>query len=214
LLAFVEGPLWYTAVAIFVLGTAWRLAGMLARGGGRIEDAARGSPAAGAAVSALAYMLPRAAFLRSPNVQLVLVMGIAFHVALFAVLLFGAPHVAFIEQRILGIGWTALPDWAFVVLAEIAVAGLLVLWLRRAIDPVARTISRRDDHLAAGLTMAVMATGCAALGGGSEAMRALHMLSVDAWLIYFPFGSLFHAFTWIFARGYTGAMLARRGIRA
>ena len=213
MLDFVEGPLWYFAVAVFLAGASWRLIGALLLGRGKRNDLARGSPAVGAARSVVAYSLPRRAFLGSRSVQLVFVLGMAFHVALFALLLFGEPHVAFIEKRILGVGWTALPTWAFVVIAEIAFVSLLVLWIRRATDSVTRTISRRSDHLAAGMTMAVLVTGCAALGE-DPALRALHMLTVNLWLIYFPISPLFHAFTWAFSRGYTGAMFGRRGIRA
>ncbi len=211
MLALIEGPLWYAAVALFAAGTIWRLAGMLLRGKGAVEDAPRvaGAPARGA----MAAVLPRTTFYGNRKVQFVLGAGLVFHAALFIVILFGEPHVAFIRERILGVGWRPLPVWAFVLAAELAAGSLLVLWIRRSVDPVTRLISRSDDHWAAGLTMAVLLTGCFALGGESPAMRALHMLSVEAWLVYFPLGSLFHAFTWILSRGYTGAMLARRGIR-
>jgi nitrate reductase gamma subunit len=205
--------LWYFAVAVFVAGTCWRLAGALLLGRRQLDDVPRGSGAIGAARSIAAYMLPRGAFIRNRSVQFVIVTGMAFHLALFGLVFFGEPHVAFIEERILGVGWKTMPTWAFVVVAEIAFGSLLALWIRRGTDPVTRTISRRDDHVAAGMTMAVIVTGCAALGE-DPALRALHMLSVDLWLIYFPFGSLFHAFTWIFSRGFTGALLGRRGIRA
>lgn len=214
MLDFIEGPLWYAAVTIFIVGTGWRILGALSIGHRPIQDPGRRSPAFGALRSIVAYMMPRGPFLGRPKVLFVTLAGYAFHLGLFALLLFGAPHVTFIKERVLGFGWTPLPPWGFVIAAEIAFAGLLLLWVRRVLDPVTRTISRADDHLSAGLTFAVMLTGCFALGEQSAGLRALHMLSVNVWLIYFPFGSLFHAFTWVFTRGYTGALFARRGIRA
>lgn len=210
---FIEGPLWYAASAVFVAGTLWRLAALL-RGRRQVADPARGSPALGALQGMLSYMLPRRPFRANRSVRVVFVAGYLFHLGLLALILFGPPHVAFIRERILGAGWTPLPYWAFIVVAEVAVGALLLLWIRRATDPVTRTISRRDDHIAAGLTMAAMLTGCFALGEGMPALRALHMLAVEAWLVYFPFGSLFHAFSWALSRGHTGALFARRGIRA
>ena len=41
---------------------------------------------------------------------------------------------------------------------------------------------------------------------------ALHMLTVEAWLIYFPFSRLMHAVTFVLSRSYTGATYGRRGV--
>ncbi len=213
MLELVEGPLWYIAATIFVVGSGWRLAGALWLGQRPINDSPRASPAVGATRSIISYSLPGSGLSGNRNVQLLAFLGITFHLALFGLMLFGPPHVTFIQNRILGMGWTALPMWVFVVVGEIAFLSLLMLWIRRATDSVTRLISRRGDHIAVGMTMAVLVTGCAALGENSVAMRVLHMLSVELWLIYFPFGPLFHAFTWVFSRAYTGAMFGRRGIR-
>ena len=139
--------------------------------------------------------------------------GYSFHLGLFALLFFAAPHVAFIKEVILGFGWQPLPRWGFIVAAEFAFAGLLALWLRRFVDPVVRIISRPDDHIGAGLTFLVMLTGCFALGEQSLVLRAIHLGLVELWLIYFPFSSLMHTFTWPLSRGFTGAMAGRRGTR-
>lgn len=213
MLEFVEGPLWYIAAAIFLAGSGWRLAGALWLGQRPINDSPRASPAAGAARSIIGYSLPGSGLSGNRNVQLLAFLGITFHLALFGLILFGPPHVAFIEARILGTGWATFPTWIFIVVGEIAFLSLLMLWIRRATDKVTRLISRRADHIAIGMTMAVIVTGCAALGENSVAMRVLHMASVEIWLIYFPFSPLFHAFTWVFSRAYTGAMFGRRGIR-
>ena len=153
----------------------------------RSRDLGRRSPAFGALRSIVACMIPARPLLGPPKVLFVTLAGYAFHLGLFALLLFGAPHVTFVEERVLGFGWTPLPPWGFVIAAEIAFAGLLLLWVR----PSPRSghtemISRADDHLSAGLTFAVMLTGCFALGEQSAGLRALHMLSVNVWLIYFP----------------------------
>lgn len=213
MLEFVEGPLWYIAAAIFLAGSGWRLAGALLQGKRPVNDSPRTSPAVGAARSIIGYTMPGSGLSGNRNVQLLAILGITFHLALFGLLLFGPPHVAFIEARILGWGWATFPMWVFVVFGEITFLSLLMLWIRRATDKVTRLISRRADHVAVAMTMAVIVTGCAALGENSVAMRVLHMLSVEIWLVYFPFSPLFHAFTWVFSRAYTGAMFGRRGIR-
>lgn len=212
LLGFLEGPAWYAALAVFAGGTAWRLGGMLSRGRAGMQDARRagGTPPL---LGALRGLLPRGAYRGTAKARMALAAGLVFHLALFAVILLGEPHLAFLRAQGVTLPWAGLPLWAFVVIAEIATGALLLLWIRRGVDPVTRAISRPDDYWAAALTMAVLLTGCFALGGDQPALRALHMASVNAWLIYFPFGSLFHAFSWAFSRGFTGAMAARRGIR-
>ena len=172
-----------------------------------------GSASVGAIRSILERFSPRRMFWGSGKMWFVTLAGYAFHAGLFAVLLFAQPHVHFIEERILGFGWHALPRWGFIVAAQFAFAGLLALWLRRFVDPVVRLISRPDDHMASGLTFIVMLTGCMALGEQSTFLRVTHLLTVEAWLVYFPFSSLMHTFTWPLSRGFTGAVSGRRGTR-
>ena len=209
-LGLVEGPLWYGAAAIFVVGALWRVGGMLALPARRDLSEPRASAAAGAVRSILQHSLPRPAFLRRTAFHVFA--GYLFHLGLFALLLFGAPHVAFIKERLLGFGWAPLPRWAFIVTAEAAFAGLMLLWLRRLLDPVMRKISDADDHAGLWLTCLVILTGCFALQETDEPLRILHMLSVEAWLVYFPFSRLMHAVLFLFSRGYTGAAYGRRGV--
>ena len=129
-------------------------------------------------------------------------------------LIFAAPHVKFIEERILGFGWTPAPHWLFMVASDLAFAGILLLWLRRLMHPVMRKISTFDDHAAAILTFVVMLTGCLALLKSHDSLRAIHMLTVCLLMIYFPFSRLMHAFTFPISRAYTGAAMARKGVNA
>jgi nitrate reductase gamma subunit len=211
-LEFVEGPLWYASVAIFAVGVVIRLYEILARG--VKPDLA--TPRAGGGVGALRTLVSRSWTAKgfSSGALFHLVAGYMFHLGLFVLLLFAAPHVLFIEARILGFGWTPAPHWVFIVAADLAFAGLILLWLRRVMHPVLRRISTFDDHAAAWLTFSVMFTGCMALLLSHDSLRALHMLSVCLLLIYFPFSRLMHAFTFVLSRGYTGAAMGRKGVQA
>jgi nitrate reductase gamma subunit len=209
-LGFVEGPLWYAAAATFVVGALWRIGAMLALPARADLSEPRASAAAGAARSILQHFLPRPTFARRTAFHVFA--GYMFHLGLFALRLFAAPHVAFIKERLIGFGWAPLPRWAFIVTAEIAFAGLVLLWLRRLLDPVMARISDADDRAGLWLTCLVMLTGCFALQQTDESLRILHMLSVEAWLVYFPFGRLMHAVLFLFSRGYTGAAYGRRGV--
>ncbi len=208
-----EGPAWRVSAGIFVVFGLWRLAHILMTGRRRAQARPEGSPAMGALATILGHFAPARITRKYSRTRLVTLAGYSFHLGLFALLLFAAPHVAFIKAKILGVGWQPLPRWGFIVAAEFAFAGLLALWLRRFVDPVVRLISRPDDHIGAGLTFIVMLTGCFALGQQSVTLRAIHLGLVELWLIYFPFSSLMHTFTWPLSRGFTGAMAGRRGTR-
>ena len=211
-LEFVEGPLWYTAVVIFLAGVTVRLIEVLA--GGVKPDLAtpRGSRLPGALRTIVTRSCTAEGFTRGATFHLVA--GYMFHIGLFVLLFWAAPHVDFIKERILGFGWTPAPHWVFILAADFAFAGLILLWLRRVMHPVMRKISTFDDHAGAILTFVVMFTGCMALLMSHDSLRAIHMLTVCLLMIYFPFSRLMHAFTFGISRGYTGAAMARKGIRA
>lgn len=208
-LEFVEGPFFYVAAGIFLLGVIWKMFGLIRLG--RRPDIAppNGSAAWGFVRGNLRHFLPRGIFTR--RTWLHVVAGYSFHIALFVLVFFGAFHIDFIE-RFTGWSWPALPRWGFIIVADIAFAGLIALWVRRISDPVMRQISRREDHASTILTFLVMLTGCLALQESHDSLRATHMLFVNIWLIYFPFSRLMHAFTFVLSRGHTGATYGRKGM--
>ncbi len=208
-----EGPLWKASATIFLVFAGWRILAILFFGRRKDKARAVGSPGLGAIKLIFSHFVPRRIFMKQGRVWFVTLAGYAFHLGLFALLLFAAPHVAFIRENIYAIDWPPLPRWGFIIAAQFAFAGLLALWIRRFVDPVVRLISRRDDHIAAGLTFLVMLTGCMALAEQSTSLRAIHLGFVEIWLIYFPFSSLMHTFTWPLSRGFTGALAGRRGTR-
>ncbi len=211
-LEFVEGPLWYSSVVIFVVGVSLRLIEILTRGMRPDLSTPRGPAWPGALRTIISRSWTAEGFTRGATFHLVA--GYMFHIGLFVLLLFAAPHVVFLEERVLGFGWTPAPHWLFILAADLAFAGLVLLWLRRVMHPVMRTISTFDDHAGAILTFVVMFTGCMALLKSHESLRAIHMLTVCLLLIYFPFSRLMHAFTFFLSRGFTGAAMARKGVQA
>ena len=208
-LEFVEGPMWYAAATIFLVGAVWRVTGILRLGGPRDQSVPRASAFAGMIKGIVLHSLPHGGFFRRTSFHVIV--GYLFHFGLFVVILFAAPHVAFIEKHILGVGWSPLPRWGFIIAAEATFAGLILLWLRRMTDPIMRQISDADDHIGSGLTFFVLLTGCFALAEANDTLRAIHMLMVNTWLIYFPFSRLMHAVTFVFSRAYTGINYGRRG---
>jgi nitrate reductase gamma subunit len=209
---FIDGPLWYFSLVVFTLGVIWKLA-TIVFGKRKIDlSVARGSPIPGAIRTVFSRFLPDKGM--APHIKLHIVAGYSFHLGLFALLFFAAPHVLFFKEHLLGFSWPSMPHWAFIVAAEIAFLGLILLWLNRIMDPVTRLISTVGDHFSSILTFIVMLTGCLALLESFTGLRLLHRFSVEIFLIYFPFSSLMHAFTFIPSRAFTGAWFGRRGIKS
>lgn len=209
---FIDGPLWYFSSIIFLLGALARIVSIL-RCGLKPDLALPRQGGVGGGVRAVfSRFRPQGEISRKARLQVVA--GYMFHLGLFALLFFAQPHIDFIAERITGAGWGALPYWAFIISAEVAFAGLIILWLHRLMHPVTRLLSSADNHIGSGLVFLVMLTGCLALAQSIEALRLLHLFLAELLLIYFPFSNLMHAFTFAFSRGYTGATMARKGVNA
>lgn len=209
---FIDGPLWTFSLLVFVVGVLWRLGAMLfARR--KIDLSVPRTSGIGGAIRTIfsRFVADRGT---APHIRLQIIAGYLFHLGLFALLFFAAPHVRFLDQQFLGFSWASMPHWAFVASAEFAFLGLLMLFLFRLIHRVSRLISTADDYIASLLTFTVMLTGCLALMESFNELRLLHRFSVELLLLYFPFSQLMHAFTFIPSRAITGAWFGRRGIDA
>lgn len=207
---FVNGIFWDIALIVFFVGVAWRLVTVLRRSKRVDYSEPRNSGISGAIMANIHGFYPRKEI--SGRVRIQVIAGYMFHLGLFVLVLFAAPHVKFIEEHITGFSYMMMPYWAFIVASEIAFAGLILLWIHRLLNPVTRLISKRSDHIATILVFVVMLTGCMALGEASSELKALHRFSVELLMIYFPFSALMHAFMFIPSRAFTGAFLGRRGV--
>ena len=207
----VDGIFWDIALWVFVIGVLWRILSIFFVGNKKDFSVARTSGLTGAIAANITRFFPRSE-MRS-RTRLHVVAGYMFHLGLFALLFFAAPHILFVES-LTGLSWVALPYWAFIVAAQVSFVGLLLLWIHRVMDPVTRLISSADDHIASILTFIVMLTGCMALLEGFEGLRVLHRFTVELLMVYFPFSRLMHAFMFIPSRAFTGAWFGRRGVKA
>lgn len=140
-------------------------------------------------------------------------LGYSYHLGLFAVVLLFTPHILFLESLI-GISWPGLPSSAITIVSVITLTLFLAVLFRRVTNRVMRLLSNFDDYFSWFITMLVMVTGLAAtahIGAPYETLLAVHILSVDVLLIWFPFGKLMHAFYIFPSRAINGALLARKG---
>jgi nitrate reductase gamma subunit len=223
-LDWVRGPLLAFSVFVFGVGVAWRLLSLW-----RLPAAKAGSPARqefGAAAelqAALTRMVPKGGF--HPSATLVNLNPYVFHIGL-AIVFFGyAPHIAFI-QRSTWLHWPALPDPVMYIAAAATMISLLMALMFRLTDPVLKRISRADDLITWTVTFLPIITGMAVLGEPSASILArgehaiyrdplaLHLLSLELLLIWFPFGKLMHAFLVVPARMQLAGFFGRRGVRS
>jgi len=222
LLQFARGPALVFTLVVFFAGTAWRLISIFARPRKPDYSAPRSTAlAAGAWRAIWLRMLPRKAFGR-PGL-LATVNGYAYHVGLAVIVLAFFPHIAFI-RRLTGLHWPALPDVVTYIATMLAIVGLLMALAIRLNSGVLRLLSNFDDYFTWAVTMAPIATGMALIertyvpapvfahaSTASPVLIAIHLLSLELLLVWFPFGKLMHAVLVFVSRARTGADLARKG---
>ena len=225
LLDFARGPGWVLAVTVFLLGVAWRLWGLWRLPSQRDHSPPREgapSPMAGAAQAILRGLWPRREFGQSAMVTTV--NGYVLHIGLALVVLAYAPHIAFIRHH-LGVGWPALPDAVMYLSAAAVIYALLFALWSRLDDPVRRRLSSGDDYLTWVVTFLPFATGMAVASEPSAQILArdavlyrlplaVHLLSLELLLVWFPFGKLMHAVLFPLSRAATGRRFSHRGVRA
>ena len=222
MLDWARGPLLYTALTVFAVGIAWRLL-VLARLPvlATVAPARKRFTASAALQVALLRTWPRDGLPASAT--LATLNPYVFHIGL-AVVFFGyAPHVAFI-RRLTGLGWPAMPDPVIYLSAAATIISLLLALMFRLTDPVLRRISRADDMVTWVVTMLPLMTGMAIVDVPSALLHsynhtvyrdpvALHLLSLELLLVWFPFGKLMHAFLVWPTRMQLATFLGRRGVR-
>ena len=224
LLEFARGPAMTWAVAIFIAGVLWRLLGVfLLRTRKDLSEPRKAATWKGLRLIALRSW-PRKEFLGGTAFGEV--MGYTFHVGFLVALFFLVPHVLFFESvfegllgfdfsDVFGFTWPTLPTGVITFLSAVSLAALVAVLIHRLTHPVKRLISNFDDYLSWFLTAAPLATGMLAFAhaGGApyETLLAVHLLSVQALMVWFPFGKLMHAFTIFAARGAQGLIFERKG---
>ena len=95
-------------------------------------------------------------------------------------------------------------------------AALIAALGRRLLHPVLSMLSNFDDYFTWLITTLPVLTGLMAvahIGPRYETMLAIHILSFEAFLIWFPFGKLMHSIIVFGSRYTTGVTFTRRGAR-
>jgi nitrate reductase gamma subunit len=223
LLTLARGPLLQWSIAVCIAGMLWRaVAVLLLRGSKDLSE-----PRHRDAWKGLRLMATRSVPIKefASTTVFVEVTGYVFHLAFFAALLFYLPHVLFFEDMFKGLvhvnfsdvarfPWPTLPGDVVFFCGAVSIAGLMVVLVHRLANPVLRLISTLDDWLSWITTAAPVVTGMLAyshVGGPYQTLLAVHLISVELLLVWFPFGKLMHTFTMFVLRGVTGVRFERKG---
>lgn len=213
LLEFARGPAMQVSVIILVVGIAWRLLGaLLLRRKKDLSKARNKITFDGALRTVFNRMWIRKPFVQRVSVTLLL--AYVFHIGLFIVIFFFAPHVALIRD-ITGLSWPSLPNGLVMLTGAVTLAALVALLIRRLTNTVLQAISNADDYISWFVTAAPILTGMLAsahVGARYETLLAIHILSVELLFIWFPFGKLMHTLLFLPSRMQLGATFERRGV--
>ncbi|MGA8204039.1 MAG: hypothetical protein WB812_05930 [Woeseiaceae bacterium] len=215
LLEFARGPGLQWALWIFLFGVLWRVVGsMLIMAKHDLSKPRRKHSVRDGLGTIVTRSLPAEPF--EKRIRFQHFSGYAWHITLFIAVLFFAPHILFFKS-VLGFGWPNLPNTAILVAAAITTAILVALLIRRAIHPVQRLISNADDYISVLMVLLPTVTGILAfahIGGRYENLLAIHLLSVEAMFVWFPFGKLMHTALTFPSRYQAGSVFGRRGVKA
>jgi nitrate reductase gamma subunit len=214
LLDFARGPALEWALVIFIAGILWRLLGVLLLTHPVDFSAPRTSFAKlQGARTVFSRAWPSAEFIVRTRYQTV--MAYVFHIGMFVVVVGFVPHIEFITG-LTGLSWPGLPNFVATLLGIAAVLALVAMLVRRLTDQRKCCVSTWDDYFSWFVTAAPLVTGLMAfyhLGPRYETLLAMHILSIDLLLVWFPFGKLMHAFWAVLSRAQTGAAYYRKGVR-
>lgn len=214
LLAWVRGPAFQIASVIFVAGVIIRIIEILMLGRKTNLAEAKGSATLGGFRTIVTRSLPHKTTVQRS--AFIIVAGYIFHIGLFITIFLFAPHIL-VYESIINFGWPSLPTAVVDAFAVITIIALLLVLINRYRNPVLRHLSNSEDILVWLVTILPLVTGYIAfhrIGSTAPTLIAVHILTVELFLVVFPFTKLMHTFTLFFARWYNGAISGYRGVQS
>ncbi|MCK4675936.1 MAG: hypothetical protein KAT61_08450, partial [Gammaproteobacteria bacterium] len=101
--------------------------------------------------------------------------------------------------------------------AVVTIIALLAVLVHRMRNNVLKFLTTTEDYLVWLLTILPLITGYIAfhrIGLSAPTLLAIHILSVELFLVVFPFTKLMHTFTVVLSRWYGGAISGYRGVES
>jgi nitrate reductase gamma subunit len=213
-LLWVRGPALEWALAIFVLGVFLRFLEIFLLG--RAPNSAEprgGEMGPGMRTVFRRFLADTGTFKRSTfNV----VVGYIWHIGFLVALFLFVPHIELFASAT-GLSWPGLPNPVVDSVAAVTIVALIASLIHRVRHPVMRHISTFQDYLVWTVTFLPLITGYLAyhrLVNPYPLILGIHILTVELFLIVFPFTKLMHALTAFVARWFNGATFGRKGIES
>lgn len=213
-LSWVRGSGFQIATIIFVAGVVIRIFEILLLGRKANLAEAKGSEMLSGLKTIATRMFPKSATFRRSTFTIVA--GYIFHIGLFVVIFFYAPHIL-VFKDVIGLSWPALPTQLVDMITVITIITLLAVLAYRLNNKVQRYLTNFEDLLTWFVTIAPLVTGYMAFHGiglTAPTLLGIHILSVEVLMVVFPFTKLIHSFTLFFARWYGGAISGYRGVQS
>ncbi len=213
-LNWVRGPGFQIATIIFVAGVIIRFAEILLLGRKTNLAEAKGSEmSSGLRAIVTKSIQDKSTFQRS---MITIVTGYIFHLGLFITIFLFAPHILMFKD-VFGFGWPSLPTPVVDAMAVVTIIALLAVLVHRMRNTVLKFLTTTEDYLVWLVTILPLITGYIAfhrMGLSAPTLLAIHILSVELFLVIFPFTKLMHTFTIVLSRWYGGAISGYRGVES
>jgi nitrate reductase gamma subunit len=140
--------------------------------------------------------------------------GFMFHIG-FIGLTFLVPAHALLWREITGLPIPMMPNIVSDMLAYSAFGSLLVLTVHRALNPVLKLLTGKDEYFANLLIGLILFTGLLATkwaGSGYIWILSIHIFLADLLIIYIPFSRLSHFVYYFLSVGFMGWNAGKRGV--
>ena len=213
-LNWVRGPGFQIATIIFVAGVIIRFAEILLLGRKTNLAEAKGSEmSSGLRAIVTKSIQDKSTFQRS---MITIVTGYIFHLGLFITIFLFAPHILMFKD-VFGFGWPSLPTPVVDAMTVVTIIALLAVLVHRMRNTVLKFLTTTEDYLVWLVTILPLITGYIAfhrMGLTAPTLLAIHILSVELFLVIFPFTKLMHSFTIVLSRWYGGAISGYRGVKS
>lgn len=213
-LNWVRGPGFQIATIIFFAGVIIRIAEILLLGRKTNLAEAKGSEMRSGLRTIVSRSVPdKSTFQRS---MITIVAGYIFHLGLFITIFLFAPHILMFKD-VFGFSWPSLPTPVVDAVTVVTILTLFAVLAHRMHNTVLKFLTTTEDYLVWLLTILPLITGYIAfhrMGLTAPTLLAIHILSVELFLVLFPFTKLMHTFTVVLSRWYGGAISGYRGVES
>ena len=213
--SFVEGPLLWISILVFIIGSLIRAALFLVVSRKKDKIIYQHFKWKYILITFIRWLLPlNRDVVKNPVFT---VLGYVFHICLIVVPIWFSGHIMLWEESRFEWYWTPLPDGLADWMTLIFLAIALFLLLRRIFSADIRLISGWADYVLLIVIALPFLTGYFLSHGTldnvgflGDNMTLLHMLSGELMLILIPFTKLSHFILFFFSRGSTAVEFGRR----